>query len=141
MFYSWGWNLLGSMIKNNGKMTEEMIEDMTLQEGETELYIQRFLEHFKKREDAMVVKNADNYYYAVKNSLWATFRKDVCLCALAYGFGETCAIGYTSFLIIMINYLKDDEASIGQGLLLLVIFGALMSVGAIFKNYFVFYGM
>ena len=44
------------MIQNDGKMTEDMIEDMTLTENETEVYIERFLQNIKIREDAIKEK-------------------------------------------------------------------------------------
>jgi ABC-type multidrug transport system fused ATPase/permease subunit len=140
MFYNYGWYLIESMIENDGKMTEEMIEDMTLTEGETEAYIRNFLENVRVREEALKEKTAENYYYVIRNAIWATFRKDMFIGALSYGMGETCGIGYTSMLIFLINYLKDDDATYVEGVILIAIFATLMMVGALFKNFFVFYG-
>ena len=140
IFYNYSWVLISSMIQNDGKMTEDMIEDMTLTENETEVYIERFLQNIKIREDAIKEKTPLSQYYAVRNAVWATFRNDIFIGAFSYFMGETCAIGYTSLLIYLINFLKDDTAPITDGIILIAIFGALMTVGALFKNFFVFQG-
>ena len=57
IFFTYAWNLIGDMRKNNGKMTEEMIEDMTSTDGETEVFVQKFLAEIKAREDKMPEKN------------------------------------------------------------------------------------
>ena len=100
------------MRENDNKMEEEMIEDMTLEDNETEAYIQRFLENIKSREAAMKDKTPGAYYYVIRNAVWATFRKDALTGAFAYFMAETCAIGYTSLLIYLINYLKDEDATL-----------------------------
>ena len=43
-------------------------------------------------------------------------------------------------LLYLINFLKDPNGELWYGIVLLAIFGTLMFVGAIFKNFFVFYG-
>ena len=140
IFFTYAWNLIGDMRKNNGKMTEEMIEDMTNQDGETEMYIERFLTNIKTREEKMAGKTPEDYYFAVRNSLFMTFRFEILSAAFIYFFGECCAIGYTSFLLFLINYLKDDQGTWSEGIILLVIFGALMVCGSMCKNFYVFYG-
>jgi ABC-type multidrug transport system fused ATPase/permease subunit len=140
MFYNYSWNLIASMRDNNNKMEEEMIEDMTLTDNETEAYIERFLENIRSREAAMTDRTPGAYYYVIRNAVWATFRKDALTGAFAYFMGETCAIGYTSLLIYLINFLKDENATLEEGIILIAIFGTLMSIGALFKNFFVFHG-
>lgn len=100
------------MQANDGKMDEEMIEDMTLSDNETEKYIETFLANITVREAAMKGKSSLEYYYVVRNSVWATFKKDALIGAFSYFMGETCAIGYTSLLIYLINFLKDETASL-----------------------------
>ena len=112
MFYNYSWNLIASMQENDNKMDEAMIEDMTLTENETETYIKAFLENIKVREAAMKDKSSLNYYYVIRNAVWATFRADALTGAFAYFMAETCAIGYTSLLIYLINFLKDESASL-----------------------------
>ena len=43
-------------------------------------------------------------------------------------------------LLYLINFLKDPNGELWYAIVLLAIFGTLMFVGAIFKNFFVFYG-
>jgi ABC-type multidrug transport system fused ATPase/permease subunit len=88
----------------------------------------------------MEEKNSLNYYYTIRNAIWATFRKDVMIGGFTYFLGETCAVGYTSLLVYIINYLKDESASLTDGIILICIFGVLMTVGALCKNFFVFSG-
>ena len=44
------------MRKNGDVMTEDMIEDMTLGEGETEEYVQAFLRNLARREEVFQKK-------------------------------------------------------------------------------------
>ena len=50
--YSYAWKLIDAIQKNDIKMTEEMIEDMTTEQFETENWVQKFLNNLKKRESA-----------------------------------------------------------------------------------------
>ena len=113
---------------------------MTLVEGETEMYVERFLKHIKFGRDAMKENTPLATYYVMRNAVWATFRGNMIFTSFIYFCGESCAIGYTSFLIYLINYLKDETAPLSEGLILLAIFATLMGSGAVFKNYFVFSG-
>jgi hypothetical protein len=39
MTFYFAWNVISKVIENNNIMKEEMIEDMTFEDGETEKYI------------------------------------------------------------------------------------------------------
>jgi len=54
--------------------------------------------------------------------------------------GELCAIGFTTSLIYLIAYIKDDDAPIEEGIVYLVIFSVLMYFSAMFKNHYIFKG-
>ena len=54
--------------------------------------------------------------------------------------GEICAIGFTTSLIFLINYIKDEDAPFSEGVLYLVAFGVLMFTSTYCKNNFIWSG-
>ena len=55
-------------------MKEEMIEDMTCEDGETEKYISKFYENLEKSKDK-------DYYFILRNAIVKTFIWDVLITA------------------------------------------------------------
>ena len=85
-------------------------------------------------------KDALSFYYVVRNAVFSTFFNDVAECAFYSFMGEICAIAYTMFLKVLIDYLKDDEAETWLGFVYVGIFGILMLFSSIFRNLYFFNG-
>lgn len=47
IFYTYGNPLINAVIANGWSMTEDMIEDMTKQEGETEMYTKKLMDAYE----------------------------------------------------------------------------------------------
>lgn len=118
-------------------MTEDMIEDMTLNDKETEEYVQRFLANLKLREDANCGRK---YYYKLRDAIWDTFKKELFYVSFITLFAESCSVGYTVLLINIIDFIKDEEAPISQGIILVALFGIMMIISSITKNYYIYTG-
>lgn len=54
--------------------------------------------------------------------------------------GETCAIGFTTSLIYLIGYIKDDDGELQDGIMWVSIFSFLMFCSTLFKNHYIFAG-
>ena len=141
LFFHYAGVLIKSIRANDMKMTEEMIEDMTLEDDETEKLTNKFIANLKARETAFKEKfkrtgKKESFYYPVRNAIWDTFKW--------YALANTCiilcteclAIGYTSFLVVIINFIQkpSEEGDWKQGILLVAIFGAMMAGSSLGKN-------
>ena len=113
-----------------------MIEDMTLREGETEMYAKILLQNFEERKKALDEKGKSkmNTYYAFRNALFATFRSEIIVAAIYFTISEGLAVGFTSFLLFFIEFLKDPDAPTEQGVQYLVIFSAMMICSVVFPG-------
>ena len=60
--------------------------------------------------------------------------------AAANLISDLAAVGYTSFIVYLIDYLKDEKAETKDGILLVLAFGSLMITSLVSRNYYVFYG-
>ena len=116
-------------------MTEDMIEDMTTAEGETQMHTRRLVEHYERNKKAFDAKKADpnNNYYAFRNALFSTFRGNILVIALSYLMAETLAVGFTSFIVYLIRYLKDPDATVRDGVIYIAIFALMMASSSLFK--------
>ena len=123
-------------------MKEWMIIDMTEEDGETAKIVERLLKNVKIAEEKFKKDtNPDkNFYIPFRNAVWATFRGEIALAGLMNFLADLCSIGYTSFLVYLIAWIKDDDASVEQGAAYLGIFFGFMCGSTIFRQYFVFYG-
>jgi len=134
--------LIDSVKANSNTMTEDMIEDMCLRDGETDMYTQRLLKNIelqqKKYEQAK--PNRLNNYYAFRDALWVTFRGDILSVALLYTVSECLSVGFTSFLIYLIKYLRDPDASLREGIIYLVLLSCMIVSSILLKNLAYFHG-
>lgn len=79
-------------------MKEDMIEDMTFQDGETEKYIQSFYQNLEENKD-------HDWYLKLRNVIIKTFIWDVLGTAFQAFLAEITPIGYTFTLIYLINFI------------------------------------
>lgn len=152
LYFSYCWPLISSMNANEGKMTEEMIEDMSSKDGETERYVAKFFDHLEGYESDLKKRAEDNekkggpplpedsYYKCVVKAIFRTFALDILIANFCCVAGEVCAIGFNTSLIYLIAYIKDDGAPIEEGLIYLTVFSVLMYLSAMFKNHYIFAG-
>ena len=75
-----------------------MIEDMTFQDGETEMYIETFYKNLEQNKDP-------DWYLKLRNVIIKTFIWDVLSIALQAFLAEITPIGYTFTLIYLINFI------------------------------------
>ena len=133
-------------------MTEAMIEDMTLQDNETEKYVKIFLDLLAKNEADLQKRieanekkggaplSGDSFYICVRNALFRTFIGEIMLGNLLCVIAETSSIGFTTSLIYLIAYIKDDDAEISTGIIWLCAFSILMLMSTLFKNHYMMAG-
>ena len=82
------------------------------------MYTKTLLKNFEERKKNLDKKgkNKMNSYYAFRNALLATFKFDIMVAAIYLLVSECLAVGFTSFLIYFIKYLKDPDAPIELGI-------------------------
>jgi len=129
-------------------MEKDMLEDMTAEDGETEA-TQKVLEaHFdelfnwyKQRYPNNDEDGGENSYLALRWAIWRTFRWSILRCSAIYFASECCSIGFTSFLMFLVRYIRDDEASTTRGITLVAIFTGIMVLSSCFRNAWYFWGL
>ena len=145
VFYMYTQPLIDSIKANNRTMTEEMIESMCEHDGETEEYLKKFMANLERRQKKYNLENAgkkekDNFYYVVRGTIWDTFSGEFGTAAMLSFTGECSSIGYTMFLVVLIGFLSDDKIEGYWGAIYLLIFAAMMLLGGICRNMFIFKG-
>jgi ABC-type multidrug transport system fused ATPase/permease subunit len=125
-------------------MTEEMLEDMTLEDGDTERLVEGFLRQLEKRVAVLKAREEEtgekgNYYYPVRNAIIATFGVEILRTAVYIFFAEVAVIAFTTFLITLIAYLKDSppedpEADVYLGVAYVFVFATLMLAASLLRN-------
>ena len=117
-------------------MSEEMIEEMRDSDDETQKYVDIFMGHVEKGKKQFLKDKAEgkdpNFYFVIRDAVWYTFRSSFLITALQYFIGSASAIGYTSFLIVLITYINAEESNVATGIGYLVIYATLMTSTAIF---------
>ena len=83
---------------------------------------------------------SDSFYVCVRRAWWLTFRFDLITSAFYSFTGECCAIGFTTSLIFLINFIKNDDAELKEGIIYLMAFGILMFLSVYCKNTFIWTG-
>lgn len=133
-------------------MSEEMIEDMSHKDGETERYVAKFFNNLdgyekdlKKRAEENEKKggpplSADSYYRVVVKAVFKTFAAEILVASFFCIAAEACAIGFNTTLIYLIAYIKSDDAPLEEGLIYLGIFAVLMYLSAMMKNHYIMAG-
>ena len=150
LLYSWFWRMISSLKQNNNVMTEEMLEDMRLSEDETEKYLGHFQSRLDEGDKALTqqeqrgiispAQRKEKFYYIVRNAVWSTFGKDFMIGAVFCFCGEVCAIGFTAYLAVLVNFLKRDNTTSLEACQQVVIFGMLMFGSVFCRNYYTFFG-
>ena len=96
--------MIGAVNKNQGKMKDEFLLDMTLSEDETQKstdYFKKQLEyHFQNWVKRNPKKNSKEAPWAtiVRKSIWGTFYDDYLFAAFAAFMSESITVSYTYFL-------------------------------------------
>jgi len=143
-FYTYATGLIDAINNDEEKvMRDEMIEDMTLSNDETEHSLKFFEDNLKRREaeNLKLRRRHRNYYLVVRGAVWDTFGQELMLTSVLYFASEFFGILYTSYLQQLIEFIKDEEDdSSSRSAQLLAIFGGLMSLQALFRNYYIFKG-
>ena len=119
-------------------MKENMIEDMTEFDGETEQQTRDLLRHMKRRREILDSKYPEckeNGYYALRNAMFDTYRGTTIYCAFLYFMADGLSVGFTSFLIYVIKYLKDPDAPLSQGMQYAVSLSIMIVFSCIFRNH------
>ena len=70
----------------------------------------------------------------MRNAIWDTFGKGYLLCALYTILADVFAIGFTTYLIELINFIKNPNGTAGEGFYKLLVFSFLMIVSLLLKN-------
>jgi hypothetical protein len=129
--------LIKAVNKNDGKVTDEMLIDMTDYDAQTQATSDYFAAQIKKRSEGQ--ENPD-WYKVVRNSMiatfWPTFMKNVVTNVAAEGI----TIGYIYLLTFLIRWLQDPEASVSQGIWLCAIYVVMIFVSVFIRNQYIMNG-
>ena len=122
-----------------------MLEDITLQDGETEKDLTHFMnnvEYYEKRRIEGGRPDPENgYYQVVKRAIWTTFKWDILWASFLSFIADLFAIGFTTFIIVLIRFIKAPNTDIWTGVGYSAIFGTLMFLMGICRNQYMFAGM
>lgn len=103
-----------------------------------ELDLQKRIDEIEKNGGKPL--DPDSFYYCFRDAYLRTFGFAVFKSAFYCFAGEVCAIGFTTSLINLINYIKDPEAPLEDGVYYLIAFGVLMFLSTYSKNNFIWSG-
>lgn len=93
------------------------------------------MEERRKRLDDIDPKDPKNGYYALRNALFVTFRSTIFYCSFLYFMADGLSVGFTSFLLYLIKYLKDPDAPISKGVEYVCTLSVMIIFSCIFRNY------
>ena len=144
-FYSYIYPLIDSMKQNDDKMSEEMIEDMNVNDDDTDKMLKKFETCLQKREDdyyrrKKAGEDVEEYYSVFKGAVFDTFLSDFLPISTYYFLSESLGVAYTSFLSEIINFIKKEDGKTSEGLTLVGIFALMMFFNALLKNKYIFEG-
>jgi len=91
-------------------------------------------------ESALSTTSTEEMQSLVKGALWYTFRWQWIIAAFFGVIGECSGIFSCYFISYLINYLRDETASLEQGIILVVIFCVSNVVSTFCRNFYIFYG-
>jgi hypothetical protein len=137
MFYGYIWELFTKIRNNDNKMTADMIEDMTKYDGETDHMVATFIGDYNRRVEESAERSPEgkaDHYTALKWSVFRTFGGSLVHSAFFAFLGECAVIAFTTYMIVIIDFLKDDVAPPYMGYVHALAFSALMISSVIFKN-------
>lgn len=144
-----------SVGENNGVLKLENVEDIKVDEDETN----RFTRVFKKELDARLTKMTKNRMQEgegpddrrthvsdeemsslVKGALWKTFRLSWAIAAIFGIVGECTGIFSCYYISHLIQYLRDPDSTIETGIQRVVIFSIVNIIQGLCRNYYIHYG-
>lgn len=143
MLFSFGSELISSIEKGDGGMKAEFIEDMKLEDDETETFVERFAEHLARRDKEWrdLAAPGVGYTKVMRSALWDTFGGMVTLSSILFFIADVCGMCYIAMVLMLTNYLKNPDTFIEEGVLYVAIFALLMFSSAIARNHFYYIGV
>lgn len=93
-------------------MDETMIEDMTSYDGETDDMVQSFVADYERRIEISQNLNPGgkaNHYIALRDTVLRIFGPQLFLSGFYQFMAESFVIAFTTYMIVIIDYLKDDD--------------------------------
>ena len=114
-----------------------MIEDMTKYDGETDHMVDAFISDYNRRVEESKKRNPEgkaDHYTSLKWAVFRTFGGSLLHSAFFAFLGECTVIAFTTYMIVIIDYLKDEVVPRYMGYVHAVIFSALMIASVICKN-------
>jgi len=75
-----------------------------------------------------------DHYTSLRNAVFKTFGGTLIQSAFYAFIGECTVITFTTYLIIIIDYLKDENAPVYMGYIHASVYSACMIASVIFKN-------
>jgi hypothetical protein len=118
-------------------MTVDMVEDMSAFDGETDSIVKSFMGEYDRRLEKAMISNPGgdkNHYYSLRNAVFVTFGATLFRSAFFAFIGECTVITFTTYLIIIIDYLKDENAPVYMGYIHASVYSACMIASVICKN-------
>ena len=112
VFYSYIWELMKKIKSNNDTMDETMIEDMSSYDGETEDMVKRFIADYDHRVVESKKASPDgkgDHYKSLRNAVLRIFGPQLVMAAFYSFLAECLVIAFTTYMIVIIDYLKDED--------------------------------
>jgi len=128
-------------------MTGEMIEEMRKTEDETEAQAKKFRDSLEKHKTEWQRENPDGdtvnapWHKFLRWAIWDIIKGRALICIFLTFFAELCVIGYTYFIVYLVEFLQDPDMPLWyEGIMRLAVFSILIMLSIIVRNQFMLLG-
>ena len=134
--FNYVWPMIKTVKDSKTGMSEDMLEDITLVDGETQIDLDNFMKNVKLYEKQWVDagKPENGFYGVIKSALWTTFKWDILWSSFLSFISDVFAIGFTTFIIVLIKFIKEPDTNVWVGVGYSAVFGALMFAMGMCRN-------
>jgi ABC-type multidrug transport system fused ATPase/permease subunit len=145
-YYSFGDKFVNDVYHNNSKMTDEMIENMCLNDDDDRKRVDEFFAQLDRRYQDWLKLNPDAkrpdapWYRFVRNTIFSMYAWVFWKATFFLLIGEMSQMAYTYCLVFMIRWIEDPDGTTMTGVKIAAIFIGLTLAATSFRNYFMFIG-
>ena len=116
-----------------------MLEDMNLEDDETQKTLERFEKHLDKHfliyQESSKAKGIQvDYGKVVNRSIVDCFKNRILVCDLTALLGEIMTFAYVSYTEVIIDFIHNPELDAGLGVMHAIIFSSLIWLNMVVRN-------